>query len=100
MKVDSNFVRLNSPAHEASSEVQFYWEEHPVTARQGDTIAAALLATGIIHTRDTAVSASSRGPFCMMGSCFECRVEVNGELNVQACMRVIEPGISVKRQRS
>lgn len=100
MKTDSNFLRLNNASQDTSREVSFYWEGNEITAQEGDTIAAALLAAGITHTRETPVSQSARAPFCMMGSCFECRVEVDGEHNVQACMRPVEPGINVKRQRS
>ena len=100
MKTDSNFLRLDEASQNTAREVRFFWEGREVSAREGDTIAAALLAAGITHTRETPVSHSARAPFCMMGSCFECRVEVDGEHNVQACMRPVEPGIRVRRQRS
>ena len=99
MKTDSNFLRLDNASQAASREVRFFWEGQEISARQGDTIAAALLAAGISHTRETPVSQSARAPFCMMGSCFECRVEVDGEHNVQACMRPVESGLNVRRQR-
>lgn len=98
MKNDSSFVRLNG-ASNSSSKVVFYWEGEEIRANKGDTIAAALLVAGIRSTRTTPATQSARAPFCMMGSCFECRVEVDGEQNVQGCMRLVEPGIQVKRQR-
>lgn len=99
MKKDSAFVKLNE-SPEKSHQITFFWNDQPVTAQTGDTIAAALLAAGIIHTRETLVSASPRSPFCMMGTCFECRVEVDGESNVQGCMRLIEDGMKVRSQRN
>lgn len=65
-------------------------------ARAGDTVAAALLAAGQSTFRQTAVSGSDRGPFCMMGACFDCLVEIDGEPNRQACMTLVEDGMSVR----
>ncbi|UXI03278.1 (2Fe-2S)-binding protein [Photobacterium sp. TY1-4] len=97
MKNDSKFLRLDNAS--SAPTVVFHWEGQAITAREGDTIAAALLAAGVDHTRETPATQSPRAPFCMMGSCFECRVEVDGEPNVQGCMRQVAPGIQVKRQR-
>ncbi|WP_446505953.1 (2Fe-2S)-binding protein [Photobacterium sp. DNB23_23_1] len=77
----------------------FTWEGRSISANKGDTIAAALLAAGIRSTRDTPQSGEPRAPFCMMGSCFECRVEVDGEKNVQSCMQLVEEGMEVQRQK-
>ena len=71
------------------SEVQdticFRFNDADVTCAQGDSIAAALLAAEINVLRNTPVSGAPRGPFCLMGVCFECLVEIDGEV-VQACM--------------
>ena len=37
-------------------------------------------------SRDSAVIGAPRGPFCMMGVCFDCLVEIDGLPNRQACM--------------
>jgi NADH dehydrogenase/NADH:ubiquinone oxidoreductase subunit G len=34
----------------------------------------------------------------MMGVCFDCLVEVNGQPNVQACMTQARDGMKVRRQ--
>ena len=47
----------------------------PFDARAGDTVAAALLAAGRRAFRTTPVSGAPRGPFCMMGACFDCLVD-------------------------
>jgi hypothetical protein len=44
----------------------------PHEARDGDTVAAAMLAAGFDHCRTTPVSDSPRSPYCMMGVCFDC----------------------------
>ena len=68
----------------------------PVTARAGDSVAAALLASGLRAFRVSAVSASPRGPFCMMGACFDCAVTIDGERNVQACLVRVADGMRVE----
>ncbi|ELI5731425.1 (2Fe-2S)-binding protein [Vibrio fluvialis] len=99
MKTDSKFKRIAQTKDEREM-VQFYWEGSLIEGRVGDTIAAALLTSGVTHTRETIQSGSPRAPFCMMGSCYECRVSVNGEHNVQSCMRLIEVGMDVHREKN
>lgn len=70
----------------------------PAHARVGDTVAAALLAAGRATCRSTPVSGAPRGPYCMMGVCFECLVEIDGVPNQQACMVVAEAGMIVRCQ--
>ena len=40
---------------------------------------------------------SPRGPFCMMGVCFDCLVEVDGVPNVQGCMTLVSDGMQVRK---
>ncbi len=68
----------------------------PVAARAGDTVAAALLGAGLRAFRATAVSGAPRGPFCMMGSCFDCVVTIDGQRNVQACLARVADGMRVE----
>ena len=95
MKSDSLFRRLHKP----EGLLRFRWEDEEVTAAAGDNLAAALLAAGVTAFRATPVSGEARAPFCMMGACFDCLVEVNGEPAVQACMIEVEEGMQVRRQR-
>ena len=69
----------------------------PITARKGDTLAAALLAHSGDPTRTTATGAE-RTAFCMMGVCHDCLVEVDGTPNTQACMTLVREGMEVRRQ--
>jgi predicted molibdopterin-dependent oxidoreductase YjgC len=71
----------------------------PVQARAGDTVAAALLAAGRATCRSTPVSGAPRGPYCMMGVCFECLVTVDGIGNRQGCQVIVQPGMAVQTQR-
>ena len=49
--------------------------------------------------RTTPVSGAPRGPYCMMGACFECLVSVDGEPNQQACMVPARDGMRVERMQ-
>lgn len=60
------------------------------------TVAAALLESGVSACRTTPVSGAPRGPFCMMGVCFDCLVELDGVPNVQACMTQVRDGMRVR----
>jgi predicted molibdopterin-dependent oxidoreductase YjgC len=79
-------------------KLTFTYDGRAVRARAGDSIAAALLAAGIQVTRTTPVSGASRGPYCMMGACFECLAVVDGRPSVQTCMTEVRDGMRVERQ--
>ena len=78
--------------------VPFDFEGTALMARDGETIAAALLAAGILSWRTTPVSGAARGPWCLMGICFDCLVEIDGAANRQACMVPVRPGMKIRRQ--
>jgi predicted molibdopterin-dependent oxidoreductase YjgC len=67
----------------------------PVSARAGDSVAAALLCAGVHAFRATAVSGAPRGPFCMMGACFDCAVTIDGEPGMQACLVRVADGMRI-----
>ncbi|WP_445503323.1 (2Fe-2S)-binding protein [Microvirga sp. G4-2] len=83
----------------ASSEVTFTFDGLPVTASAGDSVAAALLAAGVRACRTTPVSRTPRGPYCMMGVCFECLVRIDGMDNRQGCLVTVREGMRVESQR-
>ena len=77
----------------------------PVRAPRGDTLAAVLLARGTVATGATGVTGTSavtgapRAPYCMIGSCFECLVEIDGLGQRQACLVAVREGMRVRRAR-
>jgi hypothetical protein len=81
-----------------AGNLTIYFEGCALMARGGDSIAAALLANNIVITRTTAVSAAPRGPYCMMGACFECLAKVDGQTGVQTCMAPVRDGMRIERQ--
>lgn len=74
------------------------FEGQAIEARAGDTVAAAVLAAAPGHTRTTPVSGGERLPYCMMGVCFDCLMEIDGTPNRQACLVTVEEGMTVRRQ--
>lgn len=82
----------------AAGDLTIWFDGREVPARPGDSVAVALLAAGITTTRTTAVSGAPRGPFCMMGACFDCLAEVDGRASVQTCMTPVRDGMRVRRQ--
>jgi hypothetical protein len=69
------------------------------TARDGDTVAATLLAAGLAACRTTPVSGALRGPYCMMGVCFDCFVVIDGHPNQQGCMIPVRDGMRIELQQ-
>lgn len=96
MPSGSAFKRL--PAN-PSDTVQLWVEGQPVTARRGESVAAAVLAAGLGPTRTTPVSGAPRAPYCMMGVCFECPMEIDGRPNTQACMTSVTEDMQVRFQQ-
>jgi predicted molibdopterin-dependent oxidoreductase YjgC len=70
-----------------------------VRAYEGESIAAALVASGRRFTRWTARTGEPRGYFCGMGICQDCLVTVDGLPNVRACVMPVRDGMRVESQR-
>jgi len=94
MKIASRF--LTRP--EADRAVHLTLDGEPVSAQPGDTVAATLLAHSGDASRQSAIGAP-RTAFCMMGVCFDCLIEVDGQPNSQACMLQVRDGMVLRRQR-
>jgi D-hydroxyproline dehydrogenase subunit gamma len=73
-------------------------EGHGIRVPEGVSAAAAVLLAGFASIRETAVSGALRGPYCLMGVCFECLAEIDGVPNRQSCMVAVAPGMTIRRQ--
>ncbi len=69
-----------------------------VSVPQGFTAAAAMLLQGNGATRTSALSGEGRAPYCMMGVCFECLMDINGEPNQQGCLVTVTEGMRINAQ--
>ncbi len=65
---------------------------------EGANLAAALLAAGIEGFRQTPFQGVARAPFCMMGICFDCLLEVDGVAQ-QSCMMEVRAGLKIRPAR-
>ncbi len=65
-----------------------------IDVREGTSAAAALVATGGFSR--VSVTGEQRSPFCGMGTCFECRCEIDGEAHQRACQTVCMPGMEIR----
>ena len=66
----------------------------PVSVRTGATVAVAILASGA--TCRASVSGQPRSPLCGMGTCFECRVAINGEPQRRGCQVLCEANMEIE----
>jgi ferredoxin len=80
------------------SSFVFSFENQPVEARLGQSVAAALLSNGI-RTLRIDEAGNPKGILCGIGYCFECRCVIDDELDRRACMIEAKPGMRVRRQQ-
>ncbi len=93
--MSSPFRRIEEPS-DCWVEIQI--DGQTTRAREGDSVAAAMLASGLSSSRTTPISGAPRAPYCMMGVCFECLVEIDGIPNRQSCQIVVQEGMQICRQ--
>jgi predicted molibdopterin-dependent oxidoreductase YjgC len=91
-------TRPEKPTLPETGALSVYFDGRAITARAGDSVAAALLAGGVTVTRQTPVTGAARGPYCMMGACFDCLAVVDGRPSVQTCMTQVRDGMRIERQ--
>ncbi len=93
MKTDSRFLET-----EAAARVSVQLDGQTLSLPEGANLAAALLAAGVQPLRHNPVSGAPRMPYCLMGACFECLVQVDG-VSLRACTLQVEEGLSIVRLR-
>lgn len=84
---------------ERAEPVRFTFEGRCLNGRNGETIAAALIANGIDVFRYSEKRGRPRGFYCAVGKCASCLMVVDGRPNVMVCVEPLREGISVARQR-
>ncbi|MFE2979078.1 (2Fe-2S)-binding protein [Streptomyces sp. NPDC059258] len=67
----------------------------PLAFVPGQTLAAALVASGRVAWRTTRVGQRPRGVFCGIGVCYDCLVTVDGRGGQRACLVRARPGMAV-----
>ncbi len=69
-----------------------------IEACEGECLAVALAIAGYQVLRHSPVGGEARGMFCLMGSCQECLLHVDGG-PVLACMEPVRAGMRVELDR-
>ena len=77
-------------------EVTIRVDGQPLRAREGDSVATALLAAGQMALSRNARTGAPQGGWCMIGVCFGCLCEIDGRPGEQACLTPVQPGMAVR----
>lgn len=80
------------------TKVRFYWQDSELWGYEGESIAAALHASGIKVLHHSHKKGNPRGFFCAIGNCSSCLVVVDGVANVRACTEKLRAGMRISRQ--
>jgi len=81
-----------------TADVVVYVDDIPHDAIAGDSVASLLLTTSQPEHRASVISGTPRAPYCMMGVCFECLVEIDGKPYQRACLVPLAHGMRIRRQ--
>jgi sarcosine oxidase subunit alpha len=65
-----------------------------VNVPAGSTAAVAVMLS--IGACRQSVTGQPRAPLCGMGTCFECRVEINGQTHQRSCQVICEANMEIK----
>jgi predicted molibdopterin-dependent oxidoreductase YjgC len=98
MHTDSLFQPLAQAGATATATVAVTLNGQPLQVPVSASVAAALLAAGVKRFRNSPVSGDARAPYCMMGVCFECLLEIDGVPNRQGCLVPLEAGMVIHTQ--
>ena len=79
-----------------SNPVQIEIDGQTASAYLGETVAAALMVSGIRTFTQANAYNLARTLFCGMGVCYQCLVTVDGIRDVRACMTKIRPGMKIE----
>lgn len=83
---------------EKGEKVQFQFDGQELEGYEGEPIATALKAAGVMVHRYTKKEHKPRGIFCAIGRCTDCVMIVDGVPNVRTCITPLKAGMEVKTQ--
>jgi D-hydroxyproline dehydrogenase subunit gamma len=85
------------PTVESPTTVTIHADGRALRVAPDVSVAAALLDAGLTMFRRSA-SGDPRAPLCGMGTCFECRVTINGVAHRRACLVPVSDGMRVSTE--
>ena len=83
---------------EKGRKVSFSFDGKEIEGYEGEPIAAALKAAGVMVHRYTQKEHKPRGIFCAIGRCTDCVMIVDGVPNVRTCITPLKEGMNVRTQ--
>ncbi|MBP3263451.1 (2Fe-2S)-binding protein [Pseudobutyrivibrio sp.] len=83
---------------EKGNRIRFTFDGKEVEGYEGEPIAAALKAAGLMVHRYTKKEHKPRGIFCAIGRCTDCVMVVDGIPNVRTCITPLKSGMDVRTQ--
>ena len=98
MRISEHPILGTYEKYEKGRIIHFTLDGKDMTVYEGDSIAAALKAAGVMTHRYTAKEHKPRGIFCAIGRCTDCVMIVNGQPNVRTCIAPLEEGMEVQTQ--
>jgi len=84
---------------ERGKPVQIYLNRRKIRAYEGETILAALYASGIKNYCESVKYRRPRGFFCGVGKCSSCLMRVNGIPRVRTCVTLVEDGMAIEYEK-
>ena len=82
----------------AQKKVFFTYNDRTLEGYEGEPIAAALKANGVMVHQYTSKKHSPRGIFCAIGRCTDCVMIVDGKPNIRTCITPLQSGMRVQTQ--
>ena len=83
---------------EKGRSVKFTFDGKEIEGYEGEPIAVALKASGLMVHRYTMKEHKPRGIFCAIGRCTDCVMVVDGIPNVRTCITPLKEGMDVRTQ--
>jgi predicted molibdopterin-dependent oxidoreductase YjgC len=84
--------------YDKGTRVSFEFDGKTLTGYEGEPIAMALKANGVMIHRYTSKYHEPRGMFCAIGRCTDCVMIVDGKPNVRTCVTALKDGMRVQTQ--
>jgi predicted molibdopterin-dependent oxidoreductase YjgC len=103
MKLWPNFLGSDSVFKKISTatpvdNIDISIDDQIVSVASDITVASAVMMAMNNPNYRVHLNNEPRAPYCMMGVCHECLVEIDGQKNQQGCLVFVSPGMVIKRQ--
>ena len=91
-----SFTRIEKFLDFSDKKIKIYINNSEFSVPEKISVSAALLMHNFLIHRKNPISNNLRSPYCMMGVCFECLVEIDSIPNCQACLVEVYEDIKIQ----